>query len=60
MLNIVVTQRLFHRSRRVLLASNALLIRGIAQVTEGTCTVVADQVQPLDLQGLVSKSRDFR
>ncbi|MGY6658692.1 error-prone DNA polymerase [Amycolatopsis sp. TRM77291] len=60
MANILVSPGLFHRSRRVLLASNALLFRGIAQVTEGTCTVVADQVQPLDLQGLASKSRDFR
>ncbi|SFJ60386.1 Helix-hairpin-helix motif-containing protein [Amycolatopsis regifaucium] len=60
MANVLVSPGLFHRSRKVLLATNALLIRGIAQVTEGTCTVVADQVRPLDLQGLASKSRDFR
>ncbi|WP_323807875.1 helix-hairpin-helix domain-containing protein, partial [Amycolatopsis keratiniphila] len=60
MANILVSPGLFHRSRKVLVASNALLFRGIAQVTEGSSTLVADQVRPLDLQGLASKSRDFR
>ncbi|WP_208635853.1 hypothetical protein [Amycolatopsis thailandensis] len=60
MANILVSPGLFHRSRKVLLASNALVFRGIAQVTEGSSTLAADQVRPLDLQGLASKSRDFR
>ncbi|RSM72904.1 hypothetical protein DL991_32400 [Amycolatopsis sp. WAC 01375] len=60
MANILVSPGLFHRSRKVLVASNALLFRGIAQVTEGSSTLVADHVRPLELRGLASQSRDFR
>jgi error-prone DNA polymerase len=60
MANIVVSPGLWQRHRRVLLASPALLIRGIAQVGQGTVSVVADQITALDLKSLAAASRDFR
>lgn len=39
---------------------NAFLVRGIAQVGQGTVLIVADQFTPLDLKALATKSRDFR
>ncbi|MFF4599764.1 hypothetical protein [Amycolatopsis sp. NPDC001319] len=45
------------------MSSPALLVRGIAQVGQvgqGTVSLVADQVTPLDLKSLAATSRDFR
>ncbi|MDT8912227.1 OB-fold nucleic acid binding domain-containing protein [Amycolatopsis sp. PS_44_ISF1] len=60
MVNIVVSPGLWQRHRRTLLASTALLIRGIAQTGQGTVSVVADHITPLDLTTLAAASRDFR
>jgi error-prone DNA polymerase len=60
MANIVVSQGLWRRHRTVLLASSALLVRGIAQVGQGTASIVADRITPLDLKTLAATSRDFR
>ncbi|QRP49051.1 hypothetical protein [Amycolatopsis sp. FDAARGOS 1241] len=42
------------------LTSPALLVRGIAQVGQGTVSLAADQVTPLDPKSLAVASRDFR
>jgi error-prone DNA polymerase len=36
------------------------VIRGKAQVTQGTASLVADAITPLDLRALAGRSRDFR
>ncbi|WIX83471.1 hypothetical protein QRX50_23290 [Amycolatopsis carbonis] len=51
---------MWKRDRQIWLGSPALLVRGIAQVGQGTVSLVADQVTPLDLKSLASSSRDFR
>ncbi|WET82978.1 OB-fold nucleic acid binding domain-containing protein [Amycolatopsis sp. QT-25] len=60
MASILVSPVMVHTYRKVLQAGSALLFRGIAQIAEGTATVVADHVRPLDLRDLTGKSRDFR
>ncbi|QRP43035.1 hypothetical protein [Amycolatopsis sp. FDAARGOS 1241] len=60
MANVIVLIRLWRRERKLWLSSPALLVRGIAQVGQGTVSLVADQVIPLDLKSLASSSRDFR
>ncbi|MEV0070794.1 hypothetical protein [Amycolatopsis sp. NPDC050768] len=60
MANIIVSVGLFHRSRKILMNHAAVVVRGIAQVGEGTVSIVADQFTPLDLKSLATKSRDFR
>jgi error-prone DNA polymerase len=59
MINVVVHPSTFHRFRQTL-QSPAIVVRGIAQVTQGTASIVADQITPLDLRALAGKSRDFR
>ncbi|MEV6902822.1 hypothetical protein [Amycolatopsis sp. NPDC051372] len=60
MANMIVSIGLFHRSKRLLQNYSAFVVRGIAQVGQGTVSLVADQFTPLDLKALASKSRDFR
>ncbi|WIX76800.1 hypothetical protein QRX50_36005 [Amycolatopsis carbonis] len=50
----------WRRHRQLWLSSPALLVRGIAQVGQGTVSLVADQVTPLDLRSLAAASGDFR
>jgi error-prone DNA polymerase len=59
MANVLVSPGLFHRFRQVL-RHPAVVVRGIVQVGQGTATVVADQIVPLDIRGLALPSRDFR
>lgn len=59
MVNVVCSQGLWARYRRVVRAAPALLIRGVVQNAEGAVTVVADHVQRMDLR-VSSRSRDFR
>ncbi len=59
MVNVVCSQGLWARYRRVARSSPALLVRGRVQNSEGAVTVVADGVQRMDLR-VASTSRDFR
>ncbi|MGZ4553440.1 MAG: OB-fold nucleic acid binding domain-containing protein, partial [Mycobacteriaceae bacterium] len=59
MVNVVCSQGLWARYRRVVRSAPALLIRGVVQNAEGAVTVVADHVQRMDLR-VSSRSRDFR
>ncbi|MGZ4520849.1 MAG: error-prone DNA polymerase, partial [Mycobacteriaceae bacterium] len=59
MVNVVCSQGLWARYRRVVRSAPALLIRGMVQNAEGAVTVVADHVQRMDLR-VSSRSRDFR
>jgi len=59
MVNVVCSQGLWARYRRVVRSAPALLVRGVVQNAEGAVTVVADHVQRMDLR-VSSTSRDFR
>jgi error-prone DNA polymerase len=59
MANVLVSPGLFHRFRQAL-RNLAVVVRGIVQVGQGTPTVVADQIVPLDIRSLALPSRDFR
>jgi len=59
MVNVVCSQGLWARYRRVVRSAPALLVRGVVQNAEGAVTVVADHVQRMDLR-VASTSRDFR
>ncbi|WP_432855110.1 OB-fold nucleic acid binding domain-containing protein [Amycolatopsis sp. CA-161197] len=60
MANVIVSVGLWRKCRNMWLNNSALLVRGIAQVGQGTVSLVADQVTPVDLKSLASGSRDFR
>ncbi|WP_370973842.1 error-prone DNA polymerase [Amycolatopsis sp. cg9] len=60
MTNVIVHPGTWTRYRQVLSTCSALVIRGKAQVSQGTASLVADHITPLDLRALASKSRDFR
>jgi error-prone DNA polymerase len=60
MLNIVCSPGLFVRSRRTIVDSSALVVRGTIQRSpEGVVSLLADGFEPLQLAG-VHRSRDFR
>ncbi|MEV6876713.1 error-prone DNA polymerase [Amycolatopsis sp. NPDC051128] len=59
MANVLVSPGVCQRFRQAL-RSPAVVVRGIVQVGQGTATVVADRIVPLDLRGLAVRSRDFR
>jgi error-prone DNA polymerase len=50
----------WQRTRLVARASAAQLIRGQVQAAEGVVTLVADQIEALDLSMVTAPSRDFR
>ncbi|WP_432844950.1 hypothetical protein ACQPXB_27790 [Amycolatopsis sp. CA-161197] len=60
MCNVVVSVGSWGSARQAWLNNSALFARGIAQVGQGTVSLVADHVTPLDLKSLASASRDFR
>ncbi|WP_344864271.1 error-prone DNA polymerase [Amycolatopsis ultiminotia] len=60
MTNVIVSIGMWQRAKRVLQNHTAVVVRGIAQVSQGAVSIVADQISPLDLKTLASKSRDFR
>ncbi|MFF4598039.1 error-prone DNA polymerase [Amycolatopsis sp. NPDC001319] len=60
MTNVIVSVGVWRRNRRLLQNHSVLVVRGIAQVGQGTVSVVADHLAALDLTGLAQKSRDFR
>jgi len=59
LLNVVCSQGLWTRYRRVARSSAALLVRGLVERTGDALSLVADQLQDLDLR-MPSRSRDFR
>ncbi|MFC6009604.1 error-prone DNA polymerase [Nocardia lasii] len=59
MVNVVCSVGLWTRYRRLAQSATALLIRGRIQNAEGAASVVADQLEHLDLR-IVARSRDFR
>jgi error-prone DNA polymerase len=60
MVNVVCSYGLWTRYRRVARVSRALLVRGVVENVEGALSLVADQLQPLDLRVTMARSRDFR
>ena len=59
MLNVTCTPGLWHRFRRVVRLSNALVVRGILENVEGVLNLRADHVAALAMPTR-SASRDFR
>ncbi|MBD0322710.1 MAG: error-prone DNA polymerase, partial [Aldersonia sp.] len=59
MVNVACSVGLWARYRKLAQTAPALLIRGKLQNAEGAVTVLADQLQRMDLR-IVGKSRDFR
>jgi error-prone DNA polymerase len=59
MVNVVCTQGLWARYRKVARNSSALLVRGIIENAEGVTSLQADHLAHLDLR-IPSRSRDFR
>jgi error-prone DNA polymerase len=60
MVNVVCSPGLWARYRRTARSSPALVVRGVLQNVDGALSLVADQLQPLNLRTAVPKSRDFR
>ena len=60
LLNVVCSQGVWARHRRVARASNALLIRGRVEKVEGVINFIAERIEPLTLSSTAPKSRDFR
>lgn len=59
MVNVVCSQGLWARYRRVARSSGAMLVRGVVESAEGVVSLMADRLQHLDLR-IPSRSRDFR
>ncbi|HWM04873.1 MAG TPA: error-prone DNA polymerase [Actinophytocola sp.] len=59
MLNVVCSPGLWARYRRIARNSSALLVRGMVECAEGVTSLLADQLEQLDLS-IPAKSRDFR
>ncbi|WP_345636436.1 helix-hairpin-helix domain-containing protein, partial [Rugosimonospora acidiphila] len=59
LLNVVCSPGLFLRSRRIVRAGPALLVRGVLEKTDGVITLVADQFAPLSVP-VSSPSRDWQ
>ncbi|HEV7651100.1 MAG TPA: error-prone DNA polymerase [Actinophytocola sp.] len=59
MLNVVCSPGLWTRYRRLAREAPALVIRGTLQNTQGTASLSAERLEPLDIQA-AQRSRDFR
>jgi error-prone DNA polymerase len=59
MVNVVCTQGLWDRYRKVARSSSAMLVRGMVESVDGVVSLLADRLQHLDLR-IPSRSRDFR
>jgi error-prone DNA polymerase len=59
MVNVVCTQGLWDRYRKVARSSPAMLVRGVVESVDGVVSLLADRLQHLDLR-IPSRSRDFR
>jgi error-prone DNA polymerase len=60
LLNVICSQGVWARHRRVARASSALLIRGRIEKVEGVINFIAERIEPLTLTTTALKSRDFR
>jgi error-prone DNA polymerase len=59
MVNVLCSQGIWARNRRLAQTAPALMVRGIVQNASGAVTVVADAMRPVELR-VGSRSRDFR
>ncbi|GAB3437059.1 error-prone DNA polymerase [Actinophytocola sediminis] len=59
MINVICSRGLWSRYSRIARNSSALLVRGMLERAEGVISLLADQLEPLDLR-IPAKSRDFR
>jgi error-prone DNA polymerase len=59
MLNVMCTEGLWRRYRRVASTSSAMIIRGVLEKTGEVISLRADQLRNLDMR-VPSTSRDFR
>ncbi|HET8643400.1 MAG TPA: OB-fold nucleic acid binding domain-containing protein, partial [Pseudonocardiaceae bacterium] len=59
MVNVVCSVGVWTRYSRIARASPALLVRGKVERTDEVVTLVADKLEPLDIQ-VAARSRDFR
>jgi len=59
MVNILCSQGVWARHRKLAQTASAMVIRGVVQNATGAVTVVADRLGKLDMR-VASKSRDFR
>jgi error-prone DNA polymerase len=60
LLNVICSQGVWARHRRVARASNALLVRGRLEKVEGVINFIAERIEPLTLSTTTLRSRDFR
>jgi error-prone DNA polymerase len=60
LLNVICSEGVWARHRRVARASTALLIRGRLEKVEGVINFIAERIEPLKLSTTAIKSRDFR
>jgi len=59
-LNVICSEGVWARYRKVARASAALLVRGMLERTEGVTNLVAERIEPLPLATQAVKARDFR
>src|SRR5438270_392510 len=59
-LNVICSEGVCARYRKVARASAALLVRGMLERTEGVTNLVAERIDPLPLATQALKARDFR
>jgi error-prone DNA polymerase len=59
-LNVICSEGVWARYRKVARASAALLVRGMLERSEGVTNLIAERIDPLPLATKALKSRDFR
>jgi error-prone DNA polymerase len=59
-LNVICSEGVWARYRKVARASSALLVRGMLERTEGVTNLVAERIEALPLATQPMKARDFR
>jgi len=60
LLNVICSQGVWARHRRVARTARALIIRGRLEKIEGVINFIAERIEPLTLSTTAIKSRDFR
>ncbi|WP_329060565.1 error-prone DNA polymerase [Amycolatopsis sp. NBC_01480] len=60
MVNIVCAKGFYRRYEKLLRHARIVIIRGLARIGEGTVSIDADKIIPIDLTALAAPSRDFR
>ena len=59
-LNVICSEGVWARYRKVARASSALVVRGMLERTEGVTNLVAERIEALPLATQAMKARDFR